>query len=105
MGFSAAASAHTHHGLQRALSGRNLNSQSTDLTEAALNEADDMGKDAKESDQQAVDDDTEGYNEDEDYLYIFPPKSKRKGDLSMKILMSGYAHLNPSFKETSQERI
>jgi hypothetical protein len=30
-----------------------------------------------------------GYNEEEDYLYVFPPPIFRKGDISLGVLMSG----------------
>jgi hypothetical protein len=80
----AAASAHSHRG--PSVSGANVSGTRTEnLNDTALDEMDVENK----KEEQPESDDAEGYNEEEDFLYVFPPKSKRKGDLNMKVLMSG----------------
>ncbi len=82
--MAAAASSHSHRGPP--VAGANAPGARTEnLNETALDEMDVENK----KEEQPEEEDTEGYNEEEDYLYVFPPKSKRKGDLNMKVLMSG----------------
>ena len=78
-----AATAHGHHSTNDP--GKPIPDAKTnggDLRDVALDSAIDI-------EQNVSSDDNAGYNDNEDYLYLFPPERKRKGDLSLGVLMSG----------------
>ncbi len=82
------------HGAAAVTAHRNANSKkhervggSSEIV-ASSSELKNMESGIKESDDKNKDEDQE-YNEEEDHLYLFPPPSYRKGDISLGVLMSG----------------